>query len=278
MGKCHSNSKQRLLPEPEETFLPCRPVSDSEMRTTQKARLQLQVQRQEGLLRGHGMRDGDVPFGMRCGRRSDYHHQAGVGYHCTRATVDEGQQLRSRAWRCPTPTAAAADGGEQHAAPAPDTPPGPLCFLQVRRRHPEKELGQESAACMDGTCTAAFRSNLCLLFFSPGAGRRSDLRPRCNGRKQQMAGGREETRRRGPRAVLAVALLNAGLWVLRQQGRGRQRPAQQPRQLRFLPVDGFCWSRGPRLLGTARRARQDQLGPLTVHAHVHLEPEPELLG
>ncbi|PVH32457.1 hypothetical protein PAHAL_9G400400 [Panicum hallii] len=107
-----------------------RPVSDSEMRTTQKARLQLQVQRQEGLLRGHGMRDGDVPFGMRCGRRSDYHHQAGVGYHCTRATVDEGQQLRSRAWRCPTPTAAAADGGEQHAAPAPDTPPGPLCFLQ----------------------------------------------------------------------------------------------------------------------------------------------------
>ena len=89
-----------------------------------------------------------------------------------------------------------------------------------------------------------------------------------------MAGGREETRRRGPR-VLAVALLNAGLWVLRQQGRGRQRPAQQQRQLRFLPVDGFCW---PRLLGTtARRAGQDQLGPLTGHALVHPDSEPELL-
>ena len=101
--------------------------------TTQKPRLQVQEIR----------RDGDVSFGMR-GGLSDCHQAAGVGYHCTRAAVvgcAGGHQLRFPAWRCPTPTAA-ADGGEQHAAPAPDTPPGQLCFLQVRRRHPEKELGQ----------------------------------------------------------------------------------------------------------------------------------------
>jgi hypothetical protein len=71
--------------------------------TTQKARLQLQDQDQEGLLRRQGVRDGYVSFGMRGGPIST----------------------------------AAADGSEQHAA-APDTPPRPLCFLVRRRRHPEK--------------------------------------------------------------------------------------------------------------------------------------------
>ena len=110
------------------------------MDTTQKARLQVQLQGTR--------RDGDVSsFGMR-GGLSDYHHQAGVGYHCcARAMVHGGQQLRSRAWRCPTPTptAAADNGGEQHAAPAPGTLPGPLLFLQVRRgATPEKNWARSS--------------------------------------------------------------------------------------------------------------------------------------
>ncbi|CAL4915327.1 unnamed protein product [Urochloa decumbens] len=102
-------------------FLSCRPVSEVE--TTEKARLQLQLQLQEGLLRSQGIRDGDASFGMR-GGLSD--HQACVGYHGTRATADDdGQQLRFRAWRCPNPTAPAVDGGEQRSDAAPNT----LCFL-----------------------------------------------------------------------------------------------------------------------------------------------------
>lgn len=93
--------KQRLVLEPEETFLPCRPVS--QMETPQNARLQLQDQ--DGLLRGQGVRDGYVSFGMRGGPIST----------------------------------AAADGGEQHAA-APDTLPRPLRFL-VRRRHTLERVG-----------------------------------------------------------------------------------------------------------------------------------------
>ncbi|CAL4932036.1 unnamed protein product [Urochloa decumbens] len=92
----------------------------SEVETIQKARLQLQLQ--EGLLRGQGIRDGDVSFGMR----------GGLSDHCTHAAVHDGpQQLRFRAWQCHTPTAAAADGGEQHAD-APNKLSNFLSFFQER--------------------------------------------------------------------------------------------------------------------------------------------------
>nr|XP_034576255.1 myb family transcription factor PHL7-like isoform X2 [Setaria viridis] len=81
-----------------------RPVS--QMETPQNARLQLQDQ--DGLLRGQGVRDGYVSFGMRGGPIST----------------------------------AAADGGEQHAA-APDTLPRPLRFLD---REGEAVCGHNATA------------------------------------------------------------------------------------------------------------------------------------
>ncbi|CAN6324698.1 unnamed protein product [Urochloa humidicola] len=103
---CYSQKESMLLHD----LQLGRPVSQVE--TTQEARLQLQL-------------------------------QAGVGgYSCTRATVDDGKQLPFRPGRrCPTPTAAAADGGEQHADAAPST----LCFLERESMYAHDATARSSA-------------------------------------------------------------------------------------------------------------------------------------